>query len=118
VEGVDVVIEETGTHRKTSDSGFFIFLGMDPGLYTIHAGDGVRSKAVVYNVEVHADLTARVSVTLCHAWINRVRYSQPLVIEPVRMFILSGSRLRTMPLKKAAEYIRTVPSRVEIFRRI
>jgi len=114
VSQAEVIIEEMKTKTMTTTSGFFVFLCVNPGLYTLRVCKEGEGQAVVHNVLVHADLSARVTVVLSGTSIGVFSYSEPLRLEPGRIFLLSGQRVRSMPLQDPAQTIRTIPSRVEI----
>lgn len=114
IEGADVVVEETGASRKTTGSGFFVFLGLEPGSYTVHVSNEGDSKADVRGIQVHADLSARISVTLEAAKKTSTSYSEPFIIEPTRIFIFSGVSVRILPFRMPAQCIRTLSSKAEI----
>lgn len=109
-----VIIEESRARSTTTNSGFFVFLGVSPGLYTVRVYKEGVGRAIVRDVEVHADLCARVSAKLDPDTTTVFSYSEPIRLEPGRMFVLSGQRVRSIPLEDPAVTIRTIPSRVEI----
>jgi hypothetical protein len=113
VEDALVVIEETRGKTTTTDTGFFVFVGVSPGVYTLTVTLGEEVRHVVSEVVVHADLSSRVSVRL-DGDVRASTYFQILAHEPGTAFILAGRRVLSLPLKFPAQCIRTVPSRVEI----
>ncbi len=107
------MIQETNSETKTTGTGFFVFVGVSPGVYRLSVRSGEEVRHVVTDVLVHADLSSRVSVILDDN-VTVSSYSQILAHEPGTAFILTGYRVLSLPLKFPAQCIRTVPSRVEI----
>lgn len=114
VSDAEVFLNESGRMVTTTDSGFFVFVGVSPGVHTVRVYKEGVGLAVVRDVVVHVDLAARVFVTFYGGRASVRHYFRNLRLEPGSMRYLSGSRLRSLPIGISAQGIRTMPSRVEI----
>ena len=114
VSRAEVFLKESGRMVRTTDSGFFVFVGVSPGLYTVRIYKEGAGTAVVRNVVVHMDLAARVFVTFDSGRSDIRHYFRNMLLEPGTMRYISGNRLRCLPIGISAQGIRTLPSRVEI----
>lgn len=114
VSRAEVFLKESGRMVRTTDSGFFVFVGVSPGLYTVRIYKEGLGMAVVRNVVVHVDVAARVFVTFDSGRSNIHHYFRSMLLEPGTMRYISGNRLRYLPIGISAQGIRTLPSRVEI----
>ena len=116
VPQAEVFLKESRRMVTTTDSGFFVFVGVSPGVYTVGIHKGDVGTAVVRNIVVHVDLAARVFVTFDNGKASVRHYFRNMVLEPGTIRYLSGRRLRFMPIEIPAQGIRVLPSRAEIDR--
>jgi len=116
VPQAEVFLKESKRMVTTTDSGFFVFVGVSPGVYTVGIHKEDVGTTVVRNVVVHVDLAARIFVTFDSGKANVRHYFRNMLLEPGTMRYMSGNRLRYLPIGISAQGIRTLSSIVEIDR--